>query len=530
MDRLLAAFARCSERSDRRLALSIAGALFVSCAWPVLLLPLPPYQDLPGHLATVTILAHLDRYPEYVSNGWLKSNSAVLAWTYFVGKAIGIQLAARVFVLATLAVTAFALPRTVMRFAGRPATLMALPFAWPMVHNWFVSMGMLNFALGFGLSLELVLLLDRQRNSPTRARAAGIAVLGLAIWYASSIPLCVVGLLVAVEIAVQPDMKARFRSAARLVPPLLLTGLLVVSAVLRHATGTMGGRFGEVGEIAYRTIPWVAYDAWAHWFYAFTELEAPTLLVAVVLAVIAVRRARERVPFFSPWALGALLVLYLSLPSMMPGFGYVADRVLPFLWVAALTRVPARLPRLVWGACATASALACAGLCVDLFRLARDQDAYAAGLDVVPEGSRLLALTFSTRVTSRNTWSLRHASGIYVMERLTTAQDVWADSPTMPLSFREPPTFFQDPVRLERFVTNYADRQAYCDARVARGQAPSACASEWHAAWDGFWTGALGRFDHVVLFGATADALSTVPGGWRPCLRRGLLIVLERAG
>jgi hypothetical protein len=526
MDRLQAAFA---PWSDRRLVLAIAGALFVTCAWPVFLLPIPPYQDLPGHLATVSILAHLDRYPEYVSNGWLKSNSAVLAWTYFVGKAIGLKLAARVFVLGTLAATALALPRVMMRFAGRPATLVAAPFAWPMVHNWFVSMGMLNFALGFALSLELVLLLDRQRDAPTRARAVGIAALGLAIWYASSIPLCIVALLVTIEIAVQPGLKARLRCAGRIVPPLLLTVGLVVAAVVRHAGGTMTGRLGEVGEISYRTASWVAYDAWAHWFYAFTELEAPTLLLAVVLAVIAVVRARARIPFFSSWALAALLALYLSLPSMMPGFGYVADRVLPFLWVAALTRVPARLPRLVWGACAAASAVACAGLAVDLFRLARDQDDYAAGVDAVPTGSRLLALTFATRVTSRNTWSLRHASGIYVMERLTTAQDVWADSPTMPLSFREPPTFFQDPVRLERFVKNFADRRSYCDARIARGQTPAACASEWREAWDGFWAGALARFDHVVLFGATDDALSTVPSGWRPCVRRGLLIVLERA-
>ena len=40
-------------------------------------------------------------------------------------------------------------------FAGR--MLVASLFAWPMVHNWFVSMGMLDFAIALPLSLALLL-------------------------------------------------------------------------------------------------------------------------------------------------------------------------------------------------------------------------------------------------------------------------------------------------------------------------------------------------------------------------------------
>ncbi len=525
MRSLLAAVARWS---DRRLAFALGVVFFATVAWPVLLLEIPPYQDLPGHLATVSILGHMSRYPEYVSNGWLKSNSAVLAWTYFVGQAIGIKAAARLFVLGTLAATATVLPRFVLHFTDRRRMVVAAPFAWAMVHNWFVSMGMLNFALGFALSVEMLVLLDRQRRDPTLARGVCLALLGVATWYASSIPLCIVALLAVIESALQPDSRARLVCAGRLALPLSLAGGLVVLAVVRHVDGTGAGRFGEVGQVEYRTPLWVIYDAWAHWFYAFTELEASTLLLAVALAVIAVARAREPLTFFSHWALVVLVVLYVALPAMLPGFGFVADRILPFLWVAALLRVPPRLPRFVFGACAAASAANVVGLDYDMFRLARDQEAYAAGLGAVPQGSRLLALTFATRVTSKNTWSLRHASGIYVMERLTTAQDVWADSPTMPLSFREPPSFFQDQMRLDRFVSTLASRAQYCAAPAQRGLPPSACDAQWRGTWEGMWAGALERFDHALLFGATADVLSTVPAGWRPCFRRGLLTVLER--
>ena len=526
MDRLDALAARWS---DEGLATALSALLFATVAWPLLFLPMPPYQDLPGHLATVTILLHPERYPDFVSNGWLKSNTALVAWTFFAGKVMGIQLAARLFALGTLAASALVLPRFVLHFTDRRRMLVAAPLAWPMVHNWFVAMGMLNFALAVALALALLVLLDRQRRAPTWPRAAGILLLGLATWYASSVPLALAGLLVVIEIARQPSWPARWSHAARLLPPLAPLALLVALVVLHHATEAGGAHYGTLGEVQYEPPVWLLYDAWADWFYPFTELEAWTLLPAAVLLLVAVARAREAIPFFSPWALGALLALYLLLPWMLPGFGYVNDRVLPFLWMAALVRVPARLPRFTWGALVAAGALTAAGLAVDLFRVARDMDTYAAGVDAVPEGSRLLSLLFRTRVTSKNTWSLDSASGMYVTAKLTSAQDVWADSPTMPLRFRDEPDFFEDRLQVRRFVSTVATRDGYCEAQAARGLVTGDCAGDWRAKWDWLWREADARFDRVLLFDPTDDALSTVPPTWRPCLRRGPLTVLERA-
>ena len=62
------------QLGDRPLALLIGVGLFLAVAWPLCFLRIPPYQDLPGHLAAVTILANPDKYPEFVPTGFLKPN------------------------------------------------------------------------------------------------------------------------------------------------------------------------------------------------------------------------------------------------------------------------------------------------------------------------------------------------------------------------------------------------------------------------------------------------------------------------
>src|SRR5215216_4406593 len=120
--------------SDTGLTLLVALALFVLAAWPLLLVDLPPFQDIPNHLAIAHIIAHPDVYPEYTFNGLFKSYSALTLWFYLLGGQ-GLFGAARGFVALTLGVTALALPVFVLRFAGRRAVLPAMGFAWPLVHS-----------------------------------------------------------------------------------------------------------------------------------------------------------------------------------------------------------------------------------------------------------------------------------------------------------------------------------------------------------------------------------------------------------
>ena len=114
----------------------------------------------------MTVIQHPDRYPEFVFNGFFKTNSALFTWLLLVGNVVGTTAAARLFVLLVLALGAFAYPRFVLSFARPRRMVVSAFFAWPMVHNWFVSMGMLDFALSVPLATLLLVLLNAQRQAP----------------------------------------------------------------------------------------------------------------------------------------------------------------------------------------------------------------------------------------------------------------------------------------------------------------------------------------------------------------------------
>ena len=94
--------------SDQRLAWAAGAVLFVLAAWPVALTEVPPFQDLPNHLAALTVIQHPERYPEFVSNGLFKTNAALFSFLYFVGGLASNKLAAKLFSLAVIAAGAFA--------------------------------------------------------------------------------------------------------------------------------------------------------------------------------------------------------------------------------------------------------------------------------------------------------------------------------------------------------------------------------------------------------------------------------------
>ena len=100
--------------TDRQLALVIGGVLFVAGAWPLALTSVPPFQDLPNHLATVEVIGNLKAYPEYAFNGFFKTNAALFTWLFVVGKVVGMKMAARLFALLVLGLNAFVIPRFVL--------------------------------------------------------------------------------------------------------------------------------------------------------------------------------------------------------------------------------------------------------------------------------------------------------------------------------------------------------------------------------------------------------------------------------
>jgi hypothetical protein len=167
---------------------------------------------------------------------------------------------------------------------------------------------------------------------------------------------------------------------------------------------------------------------------------------------------------------------------------------------------------------------------VDLFRLARELDEFAGGTVVLPEGARLLPLNFNARPTSKNTFSLGTAWGLYVLERRTSAVDVWANVPSMPFLRREPLPPWLEPMSRLRLIKHASSVEGYCAERRSDGFVitEEACPAAWRGEWERFWAASLPAFDYVLLWDPPAAVVATVPAEFAPAFERGRLHILSR--
>lgn len=516
---------RRAKLTDERLALVVSGVMFVVGAWPVALTEIPPYQDLPNHLATLTIIENLGSYPEYVFNGFFKTNAALFSWLFVVGKVVGVKLAAKLFALLTLALNAFVLPRFVLALtSSRKRMLVASLFAWPMVHNWFVSMGMLDFAIAVPLSLALLLVIARQRISPTLASALTIVGLGAATWYAHVFPLLVVHLLVVIEVLVQRSWKERWIAARGMLLPLLPVTLLAVFSVGQHVRDAVGPMTGFV-DAHKLCAPWeLAYNLWAEWFWGYSNLSLSSMVPCVALAFVGVHGLRRRVgvspTFFSPAALLALVLLYCFMPYKMTNWFHVNSRLIPFIWVGLLLYVPEHLPKRFVAILGLSGLLYTVGMGVDYVRLDRERQEFSAGLEAVPEGARLLPLLFNQKGASDNTRNLLHMWGFYVVERKTAAPLVFAHSHSFPITYREPPPIRFNHLVLEAFASEMSSPASLCNATRSDD-----CDALYASTWQKFFAEARPRYDHLLLWDASAEAVAMIPKDYERTFQRGRLMI-----
>jgi hypothetical protein len=519
--------------TDRQLALLIGAGLFAFVAWPLLFLHIPPYQDLPGHLAAVAILANPEKYPEFIATGFLKPNSLLFLWTLNIGRHIGFVLAAKLFTLAVLATTAFVLPRFVLHFTDRKRMLLATPLLVPMVHNWFVSMGMLNFAASIPVALLLLVALDqtisapREKRAALRTKAAGLALVS---WYLHPFPVMTVGLMVVSAAGAEllesrgKPLRERFGLASATLPSLVPPALMATFVFVRHVAAAAPKMEAPV----FSSIQWALYNLWSQWMYGFTELTAVSIVPALVLAIAAAIRWREGRALLGPAPLIVLALAYMLGPYVAFDANYITPRLVPFLWAAALVRLPARLPRPLVAALGVSAAVYLVGMPIDLFRLSRELDDFAAGTHAVPDGARLLSLNFNARVTSKNTFSLGTAWGIYVLERHTSAVDAWANVPSMPIMLRQPLPPQLEPMARLRFIRDTRTRAVFCADRQSKRMVTLNCEELWRDEWDLFWRDALPGFDYLLLWDPPGEVMETVPPVFQESFAQGRLHILTR--
>lgn len=518
--------------SDTQLSLVVSATLFVACAWPLALTEVPPYQDLPNHLAAVTVIENPARYPELVFNGFLKTNAALFAWLVVVGKVTGAKLAARLFALVVLAANALVLPRFVLSLSDpaerRGRMVVASLFAWPMVHNWFVSMGMLDFALAFPLSLALLLSLRRQQKRPTLANAGLVVVLGAVTWYAHVFPLLVVHMLVALDALQRKTWKERFAAAHAAFLPLAPVTLLVAISLWQHLSDTVGPMTGFIDHKSLLP-PWeLAYNMWSEWFWGFSKLTITSLVPCIGLAAIGLWRRKESPTFFAPVALVALVLLYCFLPYIVTNWFHVNSRIIPYIWMAFLLRVPVRLPKAATAVLVLSGVLYSLGMGADFVRLEEERKEFTAGINAVPEGARLLPLLFRHKASSDNTRNIMHFWGYYVTDKLTAAPLLFAHSHSFPVMYSAPPPVRFNHLVLEGFAPSMAKAERVCRGMLDGNIVVDDCAAQYRSTWSAFWKDATPRYDHLLVWEVTPDARANIPPEYKLTFEQGRLQIYAR--
>jgi hypothetical protein len=517
-----------AKLSDEKLALLVSAALFVLCAWPLALTEVPPYQDLPNHLAAAVVMENPSRYPEFAFNGFFKTNAALFAWLYLLGKVTTLETGARLFALLVLGGNAYVLPRFVLALTGsRKRMVLASLFMWPMVHNWFVSTGMLDFALALPLSLGMLIAVDRQRRAPTLANGILIAVLGGFTWYAHVFPLLVVHLLLLIEAIVSWRRPDRLTTRAVILPIAPVTAL-VAASLYGQLTDKVGPMSGGVDYQTMLPVWDLAYNMWAEWFYGFSKLSLTSIVPCLLLAWIGITRRKESAPFFSPYAFLVLGLLYGFSPYIVTNWFHVNSRLIPYLWIGLLLRVPERLPRAFPGILCLSAALYSAGMGADFVRLERVRREFIAGIAAVPDGARLLPLLFNHKATSDNTRNVLHLWGYYVMAKHTAAPLLFAHSHSFPVIYTAPPPRRLNHLVLESFALNAKDPGAVCRRLFEGNVIVNDCDAAFRSLWGGFWDDATPAYDYLLVWDGTPSGRAAIPAAYKPVFEQGRLAIYER--
>jgi hypothetical protein len=519
--------------AGRLAAVAKAGLLlWLLAAWPLVLVKNLPHEDLPGHVAAAYVVDHLAAYPEYVAAHGLRTNSALLLWLHAVSPWLGYMQAARVFVLAVLAITAFGYAFLFGALGGSRRMWIQSLFAAPLVHHWFVSMGMLNFSLSFGLCLWMLGLLAMQRTKWNHVRAGGIAALCALAWIAHSFPL-----LMLVVIALADLAYARARDRAAVTPALRVLVSLVPAAVigvlgfcLAPAVDSAGAHLAGLAKTEWTGLPQLLWMGLRTYVLGSSYWGLAALVPALILPVVVLRERRSSPPLLSIAALFVLSVGYICLPTfMLPTWGYFNTRFVPFLWLALLVRAPETLSRKLVALLVCAGIAGSAGNGLAMLRMDADVAEFRSGLPFVDRGARLLPLLFSVDSPSDNIEPILHAWGHYTVERGTSADLLWASRNVDAVQYRTlpPPRFHHDVI--QNMPRRMRSAEEWCGILLREASTvPENCELAWTEAWRSYLTSAAQRYTHVLVWDAPKPALALIAQYFPVVHQQGRLVIGRR--
>jgi hypothetical protein len=405
-------------------------ALILISGLPILMATVPPFTDLPGHMARYRVemeIGHSTAMKIYYSFHWqLIGNLGVDLLILPLGKLFGVETGVKMIVFCIPVLTAFGFLWVAHEVHGRipPTAFLALPFAY----NYPFLFGFANFALSMALAfIAFGLWLRMGRLEQLRLRAIVFVPLSALLWVVHAYGWGTLGVLAfSAELVRQHDKgNGYFRSAwnagvqvLSLTPPILL--------MLLWRSGNVAGKTGDWFNWKYKWewIEMVLRDRWE----TFDKLSLLFAAFAIVAGAASPRLGLSR--HLTASAI-FLAVVYVLLPRVVLGSAYADMRLAPFIFAVALLAIrltPEASRR--FAAALAAAALIFFGVrtiatMVSFHLYDREWDRNLEALDHVPLGARLVSFVGRQCKLPWYAPHTEHLPGMAVVRRQAFSNDQW---------------------------------------------------------------------------------------------------------
>jgi hypothetical protein len=397
-----------------------------------------PLTDLPEHVAAMSTLRHwLDpAWPDARIYELSARASPYLAY-HAVGALLtlvsGSALTANLVLMTAVGLAMpYATRALVVAFGGDGRLGL---FGCALFWSRPLALGFLPFVAALPVTLYVLALVARQRETPTRRRAAALAVLSLVVFYLHLDPFL---LVVAVAVVL-------LRSPARLV--WLAPGAVAFVAWLALARAEGGADFMGQGPVNFVRLSQLAseFPAWAHGVWR-TRIDEVTGIALWALALVLAVRARAPEPrgvrglVTRLVPLACALLLFAFVPYGVGVTSMLNVRLAVFLlpcFLVVLRPDPGRVTSAVLLGVAGIDALVSVEAAVQVRRAERDE---VAGIDdlfaQVTPGARLLELDFETRSRFAAEAPWIHLGALHRLRGGGVASTSFSEVPHWPLQFR----------------------------------------------------------------------------------------------
>lgn len=429
------------EPPERWLAVGAALALVIGLA-PLLLVVVPPLQDMPNHVARVAVIAAGGGDPElarFYAIDWVAiPNLALDLIGPPLARVVGADAAVTLFTALAMGLVATG-PFAVQQAAhGRPG--LAPLIGLVLLHNEIVAIGLFNYHFGVGLALwgtaGWIALADRPR---TRVALGFAVAVGAYVCHVMAAGLFGLGVLI-VELGRLVDSRTTRTAAgvlARLVPALAAFAALPI-AFLASASARYGSDGGLIWTMTGKEIGLVM---------ALRAYEGPAELIvwlglALIAGLVLLRRA-VRPDATAATAVVVCLAAYVAVPRAIFD-GWLVDQRLPhgmILLGLGLLRIDipdGALRRGVIAAIVGLCALRAGDVALVWQTIDHSTRSYRAAVEALPRGARIGVLLADAPERSIRADATLHLAAHAVVTRSALVSSLFAERGKQVVQVRPP--------------------------------------------------------------------------------------------